>query len=95
MSADRVVATIKRARDNEELRATFNAYKGAYYAHLRLYFRSDVDGEWHPTHKGISIAAESFHELEAAVAALRKAIDQAPKKRPDRYERYNRERSTA
>lgn len=92
---DRVVHTIKRARENEELRATFGEYKGAHYCHLRLYFRSDVDGEWHPTHKGISIAAESFHEIEAAVGALRKAIAEAPAKRPDRHQRYARSRSTA
>lgn len=95
MSTDRVVATIKRARDNEQLRATLNEYKGAWYAHLRIYFLSDVSGEWHPTQKGVSIAAESFHELEAAIVALRKAIDEAPKKRPDRIERYKRARRSA
>jgi hypothetical protein len=89
---DCVVATIQR-RDGEELRATLNEYKGSLYAHLRVYFRSDVDGEWHPTRAGITVRADRFDELEAAIAALRKAIDAEPKKRPDRYERYARQRS--
>ena len=94
MSADRVLATIPK-RDGEEIRATLNEYKGNLYAHLRVYFLSDVSGEWHPTKAGITVAADRFEELEAAVAALRTAIDEAPQKRPDRIERYARARRPA
>jgi hypothetical protein len=94
--ADKVVATIERARDTEQLRATLNEYKGSWYAHLRIYFRNDAD-EWCPTRQGVSISADRFEELEAAVRALRKAIDEAPRttSRPGRRERYRRERAGA
>ena len=93
VSADHLVSTIDR-REGEQLRITYAEFKGRQYVHFRVYFLSDVDGEWHPTRAGVTIAADRFHEIESAVAEVRKLIDAAPKKRPDRYERYARERST-
>lgn len=92
--ADRVVHTIPKREGEEEIRATLNWYKGSLYAHLRLYFRTD-GGEWKPTQRGVTLPAERLNELEAAIAALRSAVDAEPPRRPDRYERYARERERA
>src|SRR4051812_29627558 len=90
---DRIVHTIDK-RDGEEIRATLSTFKGALYFSLRVYFRSE-DGEWHPTKKGITLAAERLEELEAAVAALRTNVDAEPARRPDRIQRYVRDRQEA
>lgn len=72
MSDDKVIHKIAQ-RDDQEIRATLNEYKGREYAHLRTYWRAP-DGEWRPTKKGIAIAAEDFGELEEAVAMLKAAL---------------------
>lgn len=91
MSDDRVVHAFPK-RDDEEVRASVSTFKGSLYVSLRIYYRGD-DGEWHATKKGITLTVEALDELEAAIAALRKAVDETPASTPDRYERYNRARA--
>lgn len=71
--ADRVIFEIEK-NSIERIRATLNHYKGTLYAHIRVYYLADGD-EWRPTQKGIAIAVDRLDELEAAVAALRAAVD--------------------
>ena len=84
--SERTVHVIRR-REGQQLRAVMSRFHGVLYVSLRAYFR-DGAGAWRPTQKGFTIAAERLHELEAAIAALRKAVDAEPTRRPDRYERY-------
>ena len=91
--SERVVATL-RTRERQELRATVSIFKSVTYVHLRTYVL-EACGDWHPTRAGITLAAGRFDELEAAIAALRKAIDAEPVRRPDRVERFARERRPA
>ena len=94
MNVDRTVASIKRAR-GEELRVVLGHFKGRAYVHIRTWFLSQVDGEWHPTHRGVTVAADDFGEFEAAMRDVRKLLDELPQKRPDRIQRYVRWRQGA
>ena len=93
MSADRVVHHIEK-RDDERVCFSVSEFKGRPYLSIRIHFRGDDDA-WHPTKKGVTLSVEQLAEIEAGVAALRQAVDAMPAKRPDRIERYARERSGA
>jgi hypothetical protein len=93
MSADPIVYTIEK-RDDERVCFSVSEYKGSIYVSVRVHFRG-ADGTWHPTKKGVTLRVEQLPELEAGVAALRMAIDETPAKRPDRIERYVRDRRSA
>ena len=56
--------------ETEQIIATVREYKGRYYADLRVYFQPDGEAEFHPSKKGITIAADLVPELVHAVAAL-------------------------
>lgn len=82
---DKVVHKIARARENKMIFATLGEYKGTEVASLRIHYLA-ADGLWKPTPKGISIAVGSFHEIEAAVKAIRAELD-ARAKRPRKESR--------
>lgn len=95
MSDDRTVHVISRPREDEEIRATISTFKGARYVSLRIFWRPE-GADFVPTKRGITISVEDLPELEAAVQALRDAVDEEPASthRPSREQRYNRERAT-
>jgi hypothetical protein len=90
---DRLVHHIDR-REGERICFSISEFKGSLYLSVRVYFRAD-DGEWRPTKKGVTVHVEQLPELEAGVAALRGAIDEAPAptSRPGRLERHRRART--
>ena len=59
----------------ERVQASLTTFKSRLYVDVRVYFQAD--DSWRPTKKGITIDVELLGELEAAVAALRKAVDDA------------------
>ena len=63
-----------KRNEGEVIRATVAEYRGRRSLHLRTYFRGRAGGLI-PTARGIVIAPELLPELEAAVAALRAAVE--------------------
>ena len=57
----------------EQVQASTTTFKGRLYADVRVYFQAD-DESWCPTRKGLTLDVDLLGELEAAVAALRKAV---------------------
>lgn len=93
--SERVIYTIPR-RDGEEVRATLAPFRGRLYANVRLFVRG-LDGAWRATKHGLTIAAEELDHLEAAVRALRSAVDDDTftPRRESRESRYNDSRREA
>ena len=58
----------------EVVRATVAEFRGKLQLHLRTWFRGR-DGAMRCTKRGIAIAPELLPELEAAVRALREAVE--------------------
>ena len=60
----------------EVVRASVDEYKGHPLANLRVFYKDD-EGVYRPSSKGIAINVEQLAELEAAVKAMRAAVDAA------------------
>lgn len=69
-------ATVYRFRKNsrEVVVATVGAYNGHPLVGLRI-FVPTTGGDLIPTQKGLSISVDQLSELEAAVRALREAVE--------------------
>jgi len=57
----------------ERVHADTTRYKGHSLIDVRIYYQDD-DGAWKPSRKGLTLNVDLLPELEAAVAALRKAV---------------------
>ena len=68
--AEPLYAFAKNSR--ERVQASLTTFKHRLYADVRVYDQTD-DDSWRPTKKGITIDVELLGELQAAVAAPRKA----------------------
>ncbi len=71
-SEETVIADIER-NPEEIVRARVTEFKGRHYVDFRTYYLADND-EWRPTKKGISLAVESFEELESAMGKVREYL---------------------
>lgn len=58
----------------ERVHASLTTYKGRALIALRAFYLAD-SGEYRPTPKGLVIDRTLLPELEASVAALRRAVD--------------------
>jgi hypothetical protein len=63
--ADRVLWR-SQTRDDAELRLTTKPYRGTEYVSLRTYWKTPA-GEWVPTKKGCTFAAELVPEIIEAL----------------------------
>jgi hypothetical protein len=69
---DQVVAEFENGR--QWIRASVTQYRGRVYADIRQWYEPEHGKPLKPTQKGIAILEENLDDLEAAVAALRKAL---------------------
>ena len=53
-----------------EVRAYFQQYGDAMWAHVRRFERAGGDGDYRPTKKGIALRLDDLNDLLVAVAAL-------------------------
>lgn len=58
----------------EQIRFTLASYKGHPFIDVRAFYEDNA-GAWKPTPKGVTIPLDMLEELEAAVAALRLAVE--------------------
>jgi hypothetical protein len=62
------------------VRASINLFRGKVLCDIRVWFEPEPGEPLRPSTKGISLLPENLGELEACIAALRKAL--APATRP-------------
>lgn len=75
---DKVVHEFENGR--QWIRASVSQFRGRVYADIRLWYEPEPGAALKPTQKGIAILEENLDELEAAVAALRKALTPSRKR---------------
>ena len=59
-------------REREQIRIGVREFRGARFIDVRTFF--EADGEWHPTHKGVTIPIDAYAEFAETVAALGDAL---------------------
>lgn len=77
MSDSRTVHVVE-LRHNKQLRAVLSAYEGELFASLRVFSLPDESATWVASARGITLPVAQLAELEAAVRALREAVDRMP-----------------
>jgi len=66
---------------DEMVRATIGEFRGRKTVGIRIFYE-DVDGDWKPTKKGITLSAELFPELKKAVEMIEAGLQQEEQKDP-------------
>jgi hypothetical protein len=59
----------------EQIQATLSHFRGELYIDIRTYWQGD-EGDWRPSKKGVCVHVDLFTELEAALAAIRGALEE-------------------
>ncbi len=80
MAEDQLVYEFHKSAD-ERVRATIGEFRGRKTVGIRIFYE-DVDGEWKPTKKGITLNAELFPELKKAVEMIEAGLQQEGQKGP-------------
>ncbi|HPA46741.1 MAG TPA: transcriptional coactivator p15/PC4 family protein [bacterium] len=80
MAEDVLVHEFHKSAD-EMVRATIGEFRGRKTVGIRIFYE-DVDGDWKPTKKGITLSAELFPELKKAVEMIEAGLQQEEQKDP-------------
>ncbi len=62
-----LIASISKG-SSREIRISLNEYKGTRYIDIREFF--EIDGEFRPTKKGVTLRVDRFEELAEAILEL-------------------------